>query len=470
MFAPEHTPEDFRTSRFWRIFTGTGLVVTTTLIGVMALALFLGSRLFVATPHQLYHRAWETVGQHIYDPATLGDWKQWEHKFDDRIKTSEDAVKYANEMLKSIKDRYTYMLSPDQVAAEQRRSEGNFVGIGIVFDIKVDPATQEPVLDAKGNPQPNTDSKGYPVIRQVMDGSPAKTAGLKAGDSIATIDGTNTAGKTLEELVKLLRNKEGTSVDLGVMRGATKLPNAVITRAAISTPAVTWKLLPGNIGYIRLHGFDQLDAIDEMKDAMTQLAGASSIIFDLRDNPGGYVHNAIGITSLFIKEGTVVQIKTRVPGDPANPQYDTETVRLETNAIVRETQRSNAKGTKVSRDTRVPYMLNGRPLVVLVNGHSASASEMTAGALKDHGFILIGEKTFGKGIGQAVLPMPNGTRLHVTSLRYLTPSGYWPGDGGNSVSNGIKPNVEVKPQGKNIEPGSERDNQLKSAIELIQKP
>lgn len=467
--APQHQPEGFRRSLLWRIFTGSSLVVSTTLIGVVALGLFVASQILITTPKGLYHRTWETAAQHIFDPSTLGDWQQWEHKYDSQIQTNEDAVKYANEMLKSVKDRYTYLLSPDMVADEQQRNEGNFVGIGIVFDFQTDPKTGEPVLDVKGNPKPRTDDKGHPIVRQVMDGSPAKAGGVQAGDAIAAINGESTTGKSLEDIVKGLRNKAGTKVTLDLVRNGQALPAATLTRAAISMPAVTWKMLPGNVGYIRLNGFDQLDAIEEMEEAMKQLSGASSIVFDMRDNPGGFVHNAIGITSMFVKEGVVVKIKSRIPGDPAAPQYETVTVRVEGDDLVSETERTDKPGKEVEREKRTPYLLNGRPLVVLVNGHSASASEMTAGALKDHGFTVLGEKTFGKGIGQAVLRMPNGTMMHITSLRYLTPSGYWPGDGGNSVSNGIVPTVEVKPDAKNIEHGSERDNQLKAAVDLLLK-
>lgn len=467
--APEHQPEGFRRSRIWRIFTGSGLIASTALVGLVALGLFIATQLLITTPKGLYHRTWETAGQHIFDPATLGDWQQWEHKYDSQIQTNEDAVKYANEMLMSVKDRYTYLLSPDMAADEQRRNEGNFVGIGIVFDFETDPKTGEPMLDAKGNPKPRTDDKGHPIVRQVMDGSPAKVGGVQAGDAIAAINGDSTTGKSLEDIVKVLRNKAGTKVTLDLVRGGQALPATTLTRAAISMPAVTWKMLPGNVGYIRLNGFDQLDAIDEMKDAMSNLAGASSIVFDMRDNPGGFVHNAVGITSMFVKEGVLVKIKSRIPGDPANPQYETTTLRVEGDDLISETERTDKPGKETDREKRTPYLLNGRPLVVLVNGHSASASEMTAGALKDHGFPVLGEKTFGKGIGQAVLPMPNGTMMHITSLRYLTPSGYWPGDGGNSVSNGIEPTTVVKPDAKNIEHGSERDNQLKAAVDLLQK-
>src|SRR5262249_23596 len=199
-----------------------------------------------------------------------------------------------------------------------------------------------------------------------------------------------------------------------------------------------------------------------------ELKDSKALIIDVRGNPGGFVNNAINIASLFIEQGTVVTIRSRIPGDPKSPQYETETLKLTANALVTETTDSRQPGvTSRSSGERQPNMVGDRPVVILVNGNSASASEMFTGAVKDNGrATVVGTRTFGKGIGQSSLRMPNGTQLHITSLRYFTPNGTWLGDGGNTQSHGIEPDVVVE-SAKNLEFGEDSDNQLKQAIEIL---
>jgi len=464
--APPIPPQEPRRGRLFRVLSGLGLGAAAALLLVINLVLFLATAYFVATPEGLYHRVWQSTAEHIYDPADLHDWKQWEHKYDGKLTTDEEAARAITEMLDSVKDRYTYFMDASAVDAENDKQQGNFVGVGMVFGVQTDGQGQ-PVQAADGKPLPEVDANGHPVIKRVMDDGPAKAAGLKPGDAIISVDGADTKGMSLDQLITKVRGAENTPVTFGVRSNGVD-STLTVTRASINIPAVTTKHLTNGIGYLRLEDFGQLDATDEFKKGLNDLKDCKALVIDLRGNPGGFVFNAINMASLFIEEGTVVQIRSRIPGDPATPQYETQTVRLTKTRLIEETSDTRRQGRVVKDEgDRQPYLAAQRPVVILVDGNSASASEMFTGALKDNGVAtVVGERTFGKGIGQSSIPMPNGTQLHVTSLRYFTPNGTWLGDGGNTQAHGIEPHVEVKAN-PGLQFGENNDNQLQEAIQLL---
>ncbi len=464
--APPLPPEQRRPSRLRGALSSLGLGATVVVLLVFNLVLFLASTYFVATPEGLYHRVWQSTQEHIYDPTALGDWSKWEHKYDGQLPDDDVAAEKITEMLESVGDRYTYFMDASDVKADNERSQGNFIGVGMILGVKTD-GNDQPVKAADGKPLPETDENGYPIVKQLINGGPAKGAGLKVGDAITSINGKDTRGQSLDEIIGQIRGSEGTSVTFDLKRDGNDF-TVTITRQKINIPAVTTKKLPGDIGYLRLEGFDQYDATDEFKAGLTELKDSKALIIDLRGNPGGFVHNAVNISSLFLEQGTVVTIKSRIPGDPKNPQYATQTIKLTADRLVTETADSRQPGvTERESSDRQPNMAGNRPVVILVNGNSASASEMFTGAVKDNGrATVVGTRTFGKGIGQSSLRMPNGTQLHITSLRYFTPNGTWLGDGGNSESHGIEADVVVEPA-KNLEFGEDNDSQLKKAIEIL---
>lgn len=412
------------------------------------------------TPQGLYHRAWQTAPAFAYDQAAYKDWPSYEHKYDSSIHNDADAIKYANETLGTLKDPYTRLEDPQEVAQEDLAASGQLTGIGISLRVKLD-AQHEMVKDAQGQPLAETDHNGFPVIKEVRDGGPAKGAGLRNGDAITSVDGVSTKNITIDSLIKKIRGEAGTSLTLGINRNGQDLPPLSITRAVLHIPAVTTKNLPDNIGYIKLESFEQNDGDQEMAAALQQLSQSRALILDLRGNPGGQVDQAIKMASLFLDRGTVVSIKTRVPfGD-----YETTTYSLTTTDLV-ETKEEGGKTTTTST-TRIANQSGHKPLIILVDGGSASAAEMFTGALKDNGrAVIVGEKTFGKGIGQTVLPFANGTRLRVTTLHYFTPNGTWLGDAGITVSTGITPDHVVKAD-KGLEIGTDNDNQLEAAQRLF---
>jgi carboxyl-terminal processing protease len=277
-------------------------------------------------------------------------------------------------LMSSVKDKYTTFLSPhDYAELNEGLDGGNFSGVGI--SIQVDEKSK------------------LLIVNEVIPDGPAEKAGLLAGDTITLIDGKSTKGLTTDQDAKLLRGDKGTVVKLTVERGGTELPAIAVTRDTIHQPSVYSKLLDGGIGYARLTVFGQNTA-DELTTALNKLQaeGAKAYVLDLRDNGGGYLNSAIDVSSKFISSGPIVSVESRGGNDT---QYDAE-------------------------NTAIPP----KPLAVLVNRYTASASEITSGAIQDDGVgALIGEKTYGKGVVQTIHPLPDGSAVKITSARYLTPRG-----------------------------------------------
>ncbi|GAC1309817.1 MAG: S41 family peptidase [Vulcanimicrobiaceae bacterium] len=316
-------------------------------------------------------------------------------------------------MLASVKDKYTTFLSPKEYAdLNEGLDGGNFSGVGIA--IRVDDKTK------------------LLMVNEVIPNGPAEKAGLLGGDTILTIDGKSTRGLTTAQDAKLLRGEKGSQVKLVIERAGKQQPAVAVTRDTIHQPSVYAKLLDNGIGYARLTVFGSNTA-SELTAALTKLQaqGAKAYVLDLRDNGGGYLNAAIEVSSKFIPSGPIVSVESR---GGSNTQYDAE-------------------------NTAIPP----KPLAVLVNKFTASASEITSGAIQDNGVgELVGEKTYGKGVVQTIHPLPDGSAVKITSARYLTPHGR----DINLV--GIQPDIVA------IEPKSSKlgdpltDPQLQSAITYLQ--
>lgn len=470
MFSPSRRPslDDGRGRNGG--FIDRKFVFVLSLLSVLVLVgIFVSSRYLFVGPERLYHMTWQSAQEYVYEPAPLAEWKDWEHKFDGQIKTDEEAIQRANEMNRALHDGYTYLIPPEQVAQRDHGANGVFIGVGLLLDVELD-AAGNPVLNSAGQAKTKTDSGGNPLIREVLKDSPAEKAGLKNGDAIKSVDGHSCQGLSSNELVGKITGAEGTAVVLEIVRAGQLLPSFNITRGPIpSPPSVTTKMLSNGIGYIRLDTFGRHADAEDMKKGLEQLVDAKAIVFDLRNNLGGFIDNAIDISSMFVETGTLVSIKSRIAGDPANPQYSTEVVRVTATEVIRETTRTDNPGhtTTATSGRKMPYLLAGRPMVILVNGNSASASELTSGAIRDNGVaILVGLRMYGKGIGQSTLFMPNGTRLQVTTLRYFTPKGTWLGDAEGNRQ-GMQPDIEVAPSKDGFQPASADDNQLEKAVDYL---
>lgn len=314
-------------------------------------------------------------------------------------------VQYAGlkAMVASLGDPYSVYYTPEEFAAFNQSSSGEYDGVGM--GISIDPVT------------------GLAVVGYFMDGSSAQAAGVKVGDYIVSIDGEDVTGKSLQEISVMCIGEEGTSVTIGVKRGDEVLEFDML-RQPVELDMVEYKLQDGGIGYMRIKQFGgNCEALFNEGMDYFQEQGVKGIIFDLRDNPGGYLNTVVSMLDRLLPEGTIVYTEDK------NGNRQTET--------------SDAACVDI-------------PMTLLVNGHTASASEIFAGAIQDYGMgQVVGTRSYGKGVVQVVLPIPStGGGIKITSSEYFTPKG-------RSIDhNGIYPDHYVELSG-------EGDSQLNKAQSVL---
>ncbi len=349
----------------------------------------------------IYQRAWQLVKDNYYDTSFNGqNWGSWEHRFDGRIHSTAEAFSAVKEMLGSLNDPYTRFLNPRTFQDENDAMEARIVGIGI-------------------NIQQSKDHQSL-IITRTLENSPAEQAGIQSGDEIVAIDGNTAIGLTPDQAADRIRGKIGTAVRICIKHNEL-LRTVPITRAQLIIKAVSTKMLPSKMGYIQLSTFISNDASREFRSALHRLSSADGLIIDLRDNPGGLLSNALEIADMLLERGTIVSTIGR-------------------------------HGRHIDLSSEEP--VTRQPVVVLVDGESASASEILAGALKDnHRAIIVGSRTYGKGLVQEINQLPAGAAIHVTVSKYLTPNG----TDINKI--GIMPDVEVV----------KHEEQLTTAITCLKK-
>lgn len=366
------------------------------------------------TPVDLYDQVWRLINTKFVDQTNNAqDWDKWRHKYDNQIVTNDDDYFAINTMIASLNDPYTKFLDPKEFAEETSSIKGSLKGIGIQIAVK----------DGK-----------LTVIAPIED-TPAEKAGLKADDEILEIDGKSTKGITVDKAADQIRGKEGTQVNLLIKRKDCEPKLYSITRAEIEIKSISQKIpenikMPEDISYIRLSSFISRNAAGEFRSILENSAGKKGFIIDLRSNPGGLLSNAIDISDMFLDGGIIVSTVDR-------DGY-------------KETQRAT-KG----------YVTN-KPVVVLINKGSASASEIFSGAMKDNRrAVIIGEQSFGKGLVQEINKLPYEAGINITIQKYLTPNGT------DINKKGITPDIVVKLTEENVK--NKDDVQLKKAIEVLQK-
>ena len=275
---------------------------------------------------------------------------------------------------------------------------------------------------------------GNLVIIAPIEDSPAELAGLKADDYILEINGKSTKGISIDKAADQIRGEKGTTVSLLIKRGDAEPKLYVIVRDEIEVKSVSTKMpietpMPDDIQYIRLSSFISKNASNEIQNILRNCGDKKGIILDLRSNPGGLLSNAISISDMFLNGGVIVS------------------------TIDRDRYKDTTRATFTN--------LTNKPVVILINKGSASASEILSGALKDnHRAVIIGEQSFGKGLVQEINKLPNNTGMNLTIQRYLTPNGT------DINKKGITPDIVVELTEKNVE--AKDDVQLKKAIEVIQ--
>lgn len=317
-------------------------------------------------------------------------------------------------MARSVNDRWTAFMSPDEYRAFNAALDPERIsGIGVL--IQPDPATN------------------FMSLWYVVPGTPADRAGLQSGDILSTVDGTSTKGLKIEDVSKMLRGKPGTGVHLEVARAKDPVRPIDITRSEIQPPTVIAKMLPENIGwvFVTVFGRETPQQFDQALERMRN-QGAKALIVDLRGNGGGYVDSALEMASRFIANHPLLTVQQRDQADQTATAPDIVTVHV--------------------------------PVTVLVNGGTASASEIMAGALQDDGAAaLVGTRTFGKGVMQTLTPLPDGAAIKITTAHYLTPQRH------DINLRGIDPDVQVQePDGSRLGEVA-HDPQLRAAITYLQK-
>ena len=332
----------------------------------------------------------------------------------DEVDQAEIMDSAINGVLQSL-DPYSAYMSPELFKEMQTDTKGEFGGLGIEIGMEA----------------------GVVKVISPIDDTPADKAGIKAGDYIVKIGKEQVQGKSLMEAVKLMRGPVGTSIDLTIRRKNVKKPlEFKIIRKIIEVRSVSSELVSKerNVGYIRLKSFNENSDSQFLKEIQKFKKNPKIVgyVIDLRNNPGGLLTQAINITDFFLDDGEIVSTKGRK---------------------ISETRKFFArKGDEVK----------GKPIVVLINNGSASASEIFAGALKDHKrAIILGENSYGKGSVQSIIPLRNGGGMRLTISKYYLPSG-------KSISEvGVTPDILVEEAGNDFKINSEKDNQLNYAIKLF---
>ena len=330
----------------------------------------------------------------------------------EEINQSEAMDAAINGVLQSL-DPYSAYMSPESFENMQTETSGEFGGLGIEVSMEA----------------------GVVKVISPLDDSPAYEAGVKAGDYIVKINNIQVQGKTLNEAVEIMRGPVGSDIEITVRRkGVKKALVFNITRKIIKVRSVKSKIIDNNIGYIRLTAFNE-NSSNQIKKKINEFNKNENIekfILDLRNNPGGLLSQAIKITDFFLSSGEIVSTKSRQENE-------------------------NRKWFAQAGD-----ILNGETLVVLINNGSASASEIVAGALKDHKrAILVGENSYGKGSVQSIIPLRNKGAIRLTISKYYLPSG-------ESISEvGVSPDIVVAEDNDNFRIDTDSDNQLTYAIKLL---
>ena len=316
-----------------------------------------------------------------------------------------------NGVLQSL-DPYSGYMSPETFKEMETETSGEFGGLGIEVGMEF----------------------GVVKVITPMDGSPAAKEGVKAGDYIVKIDGIQVQGKTLIEAVELMRGPVGSDLEITIRRkGEKKALVFKITREIIEVKSVKSKIIDNTVGYIRLTSFNE-NSSRQIRDKIKKFKNKkiNKYVLDLRNNPGGLLSQAIKISDFFLDSGEIVSTKSRKSSE--NKKYF----------------------------ARKGDLINGKTLLVLINYGSASASEIVAGALKEHKrAIIVGENSYGKGSVQSIIPLKNKGAIRLTISKYYLPSG-------KSISGtGITPDIEVAENSDEFIINTETDNQLEFAIKLL---
>ncbi len=340
----------------------------------------------VLEPKELFLETWSLIKTNYWDnDLNEQNWNRWKRRYVKEIKTENDAYVAINTMLASLNDPYSRFLNPNEFVEQNNSIDSKIYGIGINI----------------------ASVSGKIYIINVIKGAPADIAGLKPADMILKINGNDIKGDSIFETANYIKDAKSGLVDIVVLRNNVKI-NKKIKRAEIKVKTVESEIIDKEIGYIRISSFISSETPVEFIDALNKVQDTQALILDLRGNTGGLFQNAVFIANMFLEKGDIVRVIGRGGYDSFYTAENKE------------------------------YVYE-KPLVVLVDGESASASEIVSAALKDNKrAIIVGTKTYGKGVVQKVYNMPNNTGMNLTIARYLTPNGI------DINKKGIEPDYRVE--------------------------
>ena len=358
---------------------------------------------------KLFDNTWKIIRDNYYDEdLNTQAWARWKEHYHGKIKTDEDAKVAINTMLASLNDPYSRYMSKTEYLDQNNSINSKITGIGVNI----------------------SSIAGKIHIVNVMEGTPAQFANLLPNDIITAIDGKEVNGLSLSEVADLVRGAENSFVNITILRNKDKLTKRVM-RKEIKIKTVKSSIVDKSIGYIQITSFIGSTTPNEFLEALEKTKDTEGLIIDLRGNTGGLLPNAVFIANLFIPNGNIVSIVGR-----NGYKYDI-----------------NAQNTELNIK---------KPTIVLVDGGSASASEILSGALKDYNKAkLLGTKTYGKGMVQKIIPLPNETGLNLTIAKYLTPKGT------DINKKGIDPDIKVEFSLKDVK--NNNDAQLQTAKNVLSK-
>lgn len=353
---------------------------------------------------KLFDKSIEIIKHNYYDPNLNGqDLDKWKKRYRDKIKTDEDVDVAINSILESLDDPYSKYLDKHDYAEQNTSINSKITGVGVNI----------------------ASIGGKVIIINVIEGTPAQKAGLKDGDIIMKVDDKDATGLKPSQVAALVRGEENTKVTLTISRDKKNITKTII-RKDIKIKNVKSKT-EGDIGYIQILSFIGSTTYNEFLEALANTEKTKGLIIDLRGNSGGLLPNAVYMANLFINKGNIVSIVGR-------------------NGYKKKIKAQDLK-----------YQVK-KPIVLLIDENSASASEIFSGALKDYGkATIIGTKSFGKGMVQRIIPMPNETGINLTIAKYLTPNDT------DINKKGIEPDIKVT-----LNKNSKEDIQLKAAKTLVE--
>ncbi|MDR1167806.1 MAG: S41 family peptidase [Heliobacteriaceae bacterium] len=355
---------------------------------------------------KLFDNTWDEIKDNYYDSSMNSqDWRRWKERYRRRIKTDEDAEVAIETALASLNDPYSKFMSKEEYSEQNNSIYSKITGIGVNI----------------------ASVSGKITIINVVESTPAQSANLLPQDIILAVNGKDVNGLSITEVVNMVRGPENSFIELTILRNKDKFVKKII-RKEIKIKTVK-SSVDKNIGYIKITSFIGSTTPNEFLEALEKTKNTEGLILDLRGNTGGLLPNAIFIANLFIPKGNIVSIVGR-----NGFKYNIE-----------------AQDTEFSIE---------KPVIVLVDGASASASEILSGALQDYNrAVLLGTRTYGKGMVQKIIPLPNETGLNLTVAKYLTPNGH------DINKKGILPDVQVEFSLNDVK--TQSDAQLNKAKSLL---